>query len=354
MIRICSSLAGQGALVSLWGVKKAGVPPPAPQNFNQELISVPFRKGFLFYAAYNIQLFFRLLGSKFDLAIAVDLDTLAAVSIACRIRRKPWVYDAHEYFTEVPELEGRNFVKSFWKLVSRLTGRYNMTVSQSLADVLTEKYRQKFHVIRNVPEKMDIDMTDQRVLRPGEAVTLVYFGYLNKGRGLEYVIQALKLLPERFRLLLIGGGDLEAGLKSLARDPGLEDRVEFTGWVEPDKGRQYLERGHIGLNLLDGRSVSYYYSLANKTFDYLQAGIPAIHMDFPEYRLMSQQYECLILLEKPDAELVARAVLQIANHPEKYRRMSTEAFQAAGQLCWENEEPFLIRFFENIFSENKV
>lgn len=354
MIRICSSLAGQGALVSLWGVKKIGVPPPAPQNFNQELISVPFRKGFLFYAAYNIQLFFRLLGSRFDLAIAVDLDTLAAVSIACRISRKPWVYDAHEYFTEVPELEGRHFVKSIWKMISRLTGKYNMTVSQSLADVLEEKYRQKFHVIRNVPEKISSEFITQRVLLPGEPLILVYYGYLNKGRGLEYAIRALSLLPEHFRLILIGGGDLENELKSLTKDLLLEDRVKFTGWVEPDEGRFYLQKGHIGLNLLDGRSVSYYYSLANKTFDYLQAGIPAIHMDFPEYRLMSQQYECLILLEKPDAELIARAVLQIANHPEKYRRMSTEAFQAAGQLCWENEEPFLIRFFENIFSENKV
>lgn len=348
MIRICSSLAEQGALVSLWGVRKPGMPQPSQQKFSQKLISVPFQKGFLFYASYNILLFFRLLISRFDFAIAVDLDTLAAVSIACRIRRKPWVYDAHEYFTEVPELEGRHIVKSIWKMVARLIGKYNMTVSQSLATVLAEKYYQKFHVVRNVPEKMDRHMTDLRVLLPGEPVILVYSGYLNKGRGLEYAIQALKLLPEHFRLLLIGSGDLEAGLRSLVRDLGLEDRVEFTGWVNPDDGRQYLQKGHIGLNLLDGRSVSYYYSLANKTFDYLQAGIPAIHMDFPEYRLLGEQYKCLVLLEKLHPEWVARSVLEIASEPEKYTMMSGEALKGAENLHWENEKKNLMEFIRSV------
>ena len=200
------------------------------------------------------------------------------------------------------------------------------------------------------PEKMGIDMTDEHVLRPEEAVTLVYFGYLNKGRGLEYAIQALKLLPERFRLLLIGGGDLEAELRSLTRDTGLEERVEFTGWVEPDEGRRYLRQGHIGLNLLDCRSVSYYYSLANKTFDYLQAGIPAIHMDFPEYRLLSDQFKCFILIEELDAQLIAQALMDIAAHPEHYSFLTESSNQAASALCWENELPLLIRFFENILT----
>jgi len=351
MIRICRSLANQGALVSLWGVKKPDVPQPVPLNFSQKLLTVPFRKGFLFYASYNILLFFRLLFTRYDLAIAVDLDTLTAVSLACRIRRKPWVYDAHEYFTEVPELEGRHFVKSIWKIVALLIGKFNMTVSQSLAEVLSENYHQKFHVIRNVPEKMDRDTIDQRVLLPGGPVNLVYYGYLNKGRGLEYILQALTLLPEQFHLLLIGGGDLEDELKKNTGKLGLEDRVKFTGWVEPDEGRHYLEKGHIGLNLLDGRAVSYYYSLANKTFDYMQVGIPAIHMDFPEYQSLAKQFNCISLLSDLDPEAISRVVLDLVSDNQKYREMCLEALRGAENLCWENEEIRLTEYVDKVIVE---
>ena len=76
-----------------------------------------FKKGPLFYAEYNLRLFFLLLLTKADVLVANDLDTLPAVFLASRIRRLPVVYDSHEYFTEVPELVGR-------KISEKNMGRY--------------------------------------------------------------------------------------------------------------------------------------------------------------------------------------------------------------------------------------
>jgi len=351
MIRICSTLAKQGADVTLLGVKRPGVPGLEKQIFKQKLLVVPFQKGFLFYASYNIILFFRLLFKSFDLAIAVDLDTLTAVSIACRLRGKPWIFDSHEYFTEVPELEGKPFVKKFWSLIARLAGEYNMTVSESLAKELGEKYHRTFQVVRNLPEKTIQDQVKQSDITEEKTVNLIYYGYLNQGRGLEYAIRALLYLPERFRLILAGGGDLTDDLKALCKSLGLDQRVDFTGWISVNDSEMVLKKGHIGLNLLDGQSRSYYYSLANKTFDYLRIGIPAIHMDFPEYSALKDKFDCIDLIDELDPLLLSQKIRGIVENQPLYLQMSQNALKAAEELCWEKEQEKLLNFVSSVFEQ---
>src|SRR5690625_7829138 len=72
---------------------------------------------------------------------------------------------------------------------------------------------------------------------------------------------------------------------------GLTDRVVFYGRQEPQDLPDLAAQATIGLNLLRGDSRSYYYSLANRYFDYMHNCLPAIHMDFPEYSLLMQKYQ---------------------------------------------------------------
>ena len=74
-----------------------------------------FNKGALFYAEFNIRLFILLVFSKVDIYHANDLDTLLANYLAAIIRRKPIVYDSHEYFTGVPEIQNKKLVKKVWQ-----------------------------------------------------------------------------------------------------------------------------------------------------------------------------------------------------------------------------------------------
>ena len=74
----------------------------------------------------------------------------------------------------------------------------------------------------------------------------------------------------------------------------LAKKVIFKGYVKPKELPKITAKASIGLNLLENKSLNYYYSLANKAFDYIQAEIPAIHMDFPEYRQLNQTYEVLL------------------------------------------------------------
>ena len=107
-----------------------------------KLLRLMFNKGPLFYAEYNIRLFFFLLFKKVDILVANDLDTLPANYLISRIRKKILVYDSHEYFTEVPELVGRDFVRRVWSGIEKRILpkiKYSYTVCESIARIYSEK-----------------------------------------------------------------------------------------------------------------------------------------------------------------------------------------------------------------------
>ena len=117
-----------------------------------------FKRGFLFYKFFNIRLFFYLLLHKADLLVSNDLDTLLPNFLISKIKNLPLVYDSHEYFTGVPEIQNRPFVKWVWKsleksIFQRL--KYVITVSEPIASLYENLYSVKPVVIRNLAKKSD-------------------------------------------------------------------------------------------------------------------------------------------------------------------------------------------------------
>ena len=100
-------------------------------------LGVRCKRGWLFYAEYNVRLWWRLLRTKADIVWANDTDTLLGCFMAAQMKRKKLVMDAHELFPEVRELIGREGVKRVWEsLERRLMPKWDalLTVGQSIAD----------------------------------------------------------------------------------------------------------------------------------------------------------------------------------------------------------------------------
>lgn len=185
-------------------------------------------------------------------------------------------------------------------------------------------------------------------IAPGDQI-LLYQGALNLGRGLECCLEAMTLLPDHMKLWLVGEGDLSEALRTQAKDLKLENRVHFLGFRPPTELPAITQKAHLGLNLLENKGLSYYYSLANKCFDYIQADLPAIHMDFPEYRALYEQNPTFLLLPELDATLLATRVQDILSDTQAYQTMQ-EACRAAAQVWnWEIEEEALLSIYEGVF-----
>jgi glycosyltransferase involved in cell wall biosynthesis len=345
MQRICRSLAEAGYDVTLVGRCYPDSPEQLVQPFRQVRMPLWFRRGKPFYLEYQIRLFFLLLFKRFDALVAIDLDTILPVALAGRLRGIPCIFDAHEDFTRVPELLGRPRETKVWEWVARSAIPHMVlcyTVGEILADRLSSRYGRSFGVIRNVPPRREYQFPLPEINHK----VLWYHGTLNAGRGLEEVVQAMPALPA-WQLRIAGDGVLAVRLETMIQKLGLEDRVTLLHWVSPDALWGHMADASIGLNLLDGRSESYLYSLANKTFDYVQAALPAIAMDFPEYRTLQAQGPIGELVLDMGLDHLVAAIRKLED-PRHYRDCQQALLRCRELWVWENEAELLIKWYRQI------
>ena len=360
MIRICNSLANYGYEVLLVGRKLSQSIPLQDQSFQQKRLFCFFQKGKLFYLEYNFRLFFFLFWKKFDAVCAIDLDTILPAHYITRWKNKPLIYDAHEYFTEVPEVVRRPKVQQVWERVAQETiptCKYCYTVCQSLADIFQNKYKTHFEVIRNCPVSPPHDLNFEKEKNDGLTLSqtvqpkiILYQGALNEGRGLEQMIQAIQYI-DGVQLQLAGEGDLSNHLRELVQHLEIEDRIVFLGYQLPEDLRRITRKAWLGINLLENKGKSYYYSLANKTFDYVQAEVPALHMAFPEYQKLNEEIEVAILIEALRPDELAKVVNKLLEDEKKYQQLRDNCKQAKMIWTWEKEEQKLLAFYQKVFEK---
>ncbi len=342
MWRICHSLSQAGYDVQLVGRQLPDSRTLPARSYRQHRMRLFFLKGPLFYLEYNLRLFLYALGSKVDAYSAVDLDSLPAMWLASVMRNRPLVYDAHEIFTEVPELTPGGIKQRVWKAIEGSLLRrvkYAYTVNHSLSQWYARHYGVKMAVVRNMPVARHLPEN-----QPGEFV--LYQGAINAGRGIEALLDAAPRLP--LPVYIAGKGDLTEWLVMEIQRRGLGNQVKWMGQLDPEALQQLTSRAWLGINLLEGRSLNYYYSLANKFFDYVQAGIPQLCANFPEYISLNQQFEVALLTESHEADAWLPQIAALWQNREHYEELQSNCHKARRSWTWESEEKVLLDFYAHV------
>ena len=345
MQRICSSLAGAGYDVMLVGriLKSSQSLDSFP--FLQRRLRCFFTKGKFFYIEYNIRLYFYLLFQRADIICAIDLDTIVPCYYAAKTKGAKTAYDAHELFPEVPEVVSRPRIQKIWRWVEKtFTPKMDLvyTVSQSISDIFEKEYNRKVYTIRNLPLLQEKPTSSH----PSSQRYLLYQGALNEGRGIEHLIEAMQDLD--IDLYLAGEGDLSAQLQEQVQDLHLENKVKFLGFKKPEELKRITAAAFIGLNLLEMSGFSYYYSLANKFSDYIQAGLPQVCINFPEYKRLNDQYHVALLVENLDKNTIKEVISRLIEDKELYDKVRENCFVCRLELNWQNEEKKLVEIYEQL------
>jgi glycosyltransferase involved in cell wall biosynthesis len=344
MIRICHSLARNGYQVTLVGRRIKNSLPLENQAFEQKRLFCFFAKGKLFYIEFNIRLFFFLLFHRTDVIVAIDLDTILPCYLVSKIRFKERVYDAHELFCEMKEIATRPFIYRCWKALERFSVphfRYGYTVNQPIADEFKKMYGVQYEVIRNIPlfEESDIPAKPSKYI--------IYQGAVNEGRSFETLIPAMKWVDAP--LLICGDGNFMEQARALVRQHQLEGKVIFKGKLLPAELVTVTRGAWVGVTLFDAAGKSNYYSLANRFFDYLHAGIPQLCVDYPVYREINNRYGIAVLTDNLEAESLAFKLNDLLNNQENYKRLQQNCLRARRELSWQEEEKKLIEFYKKHF-----
>ena len=348
--KVCESLHEMGFDIVLIGRKLHNSPPVDGRHYPVRRMRLLFEKGPGFYACFQIRLFFYLLFQKAGLLVSNDLDTLLPNYLVAQLKNIPLVYDSHEYFTGVPELQNSKMKRKIWKLMEqwifpRLKDVF--TVNDSIADLYAAEYGLRPVVIRNVPLRMEKVTAKSRAslgLPEDKNIMILQGSGINIQRGAEEMVEAMPFIKNAV-LLIVGSGDVIGLLKEKVSQLHIEEKVLFKSRQPYKMLMRYTVAADLGLSLDKDTNINYRFSLPNKIFDYLHAGVPVLASDLVEIRKIIETYQVGDFIPDHQPQHIARKVNEIFSHPQKLMQWKQNTQKADGELNWENESKVLKKVY---------
>lgn len=256
------------------------------------------------------------------------------------------VYDAHELESDrngLSRLQGQltlKVEKLLWRFVDAL-----IVVSPSIKTWYNEKIGAKpTAVVLNSPLFKDEDLRQEGYLRerysiPGNVKIFIYVGILGAGRGIDLITESFKHPDIDSHVVFLGFGELSSQIKQLAKTHSnihVHDAVPHAQVVPIVKSADY------GLCLIQNVSLSDYYCLPNKLFEYCFADIPVLASDFPDMKSLIKEYnigECCEL----NIEQVKNAIKMLSDKKTKM------IFKDLRPLAWQAQEKKLLELYSILY-----
>lgn len=287
-----------------------------------------------------------------DIYHAHDLDGLLCAWPAAFLKGKILIYDSHELWSQNYPFSNLKGIQPFLGLLEKLLMlkvKYGITVNQSIADYLKKRYQKDFLALRNVSDfKINRGGISLKEKYPGKRIIL-HLGAADEGRGLEQIIEASKFLPKNYLIVFLGGGKTEKKAKEMAEDLSAKN-IEFLPAVLPSEIVSSIKEADLGLALTQKVSLSYYYSLPNKLFQYIAAKIPILGSNFPEFKKVIIKYKIGEVVNPSSPKLIAQNIMMMLEktNQQKYRQ---NLKGLAKEFNWSNESKKLVKFYESLFNE---
>jgi hypothetical protein len=299
---------------------------------------------------YNLRLFFFLLCRRFDIYHSNDLDTLLPMWLTSFIFKKKLVYDSHEYFLGVPEIQNRYFVKKVWSSIESFIFpklKYVFTVNESISDLYFKDYKVRPLVIRNLPNKSSLIKVKTKKdlgLPDNKKLVILQGSGINVDRGAEELLEAISIQDDFF-LSVVGKGDVVDKLKRRCAKSDLVDKVLFVPTLPYSQMMQFTLNSDVGVSLDKNNNINYKFSLPNKIFDYSKAEIPFVSTNLVEIRKIAEEFHTGVLISSLNPESIIVG-LNKAIALKKSKNFISNIAKINSNLNWESESVSLIKTYE--------
>ena len=343
--KVCTTLTRMGYDVTLVGRRQRKSIALLPREYKTKRMFLLFEKGPLFYLEFQKRLFWYLLFHKADVMVANDLDTLLPNYLVAKFKSSHLVYDSHELFCEVPELQQNPTKRNIWKRLEKWIFpklKHVFTVNDSIAEIYSKEYNVEVKVVRNMPPLANSKTIETKTraeigLPEAKKVIVLQGAGINIDRGAEEAVQAMQYVTNAV-LVIIGSGDVLDVLKQMVVDLKLQEKVIFIGKVPFEKLVQYTRLADLGLTLDKDTNINYHFSLPNKLFDYLHAGVPVLSSNLVEIAKIISAYKIGDIIDNHKPQHIADKINSILNDEAKLTVWKKNTTIAAEKLNWETEE----------------
>lgn len=270
------------------------------------------------------------------------------------------VHDMHEYPPGEPADKSPKLLKSpvllmhiLWnKLLMKWVDQVFTANNIVRGYALVLSYRMSVDTLYNAPS---LKLFPQPVTKSwhakGEKLLLCHEGSLPFDRGLKEMVEAVYCLRDKVYLRIVGDvfGEERIWLNQVIEDRELNDTIFITGWLPYEKVSEAINDCHAGLILFRDCIENRLAGPPNKLFNYMNAGLPVLSVDFPEMRQVIVEENCGVLICEQSVNAIIRAIEGLLENPEKLTRMGKNGQRAIRQrYSWEIMERKLLLSYERL------
>jgi glycosyltransferase involved in cell wall biosynthesis len=211
------------------------------------------------------------------------------------------------------------------------------TVTDDLKDTYVARGADpdKIMVVLNGPEAQHLLRHRTEVAPDPAWFTAICHGFVNERYGHDTMVRAVGLAKDRIpslRLRITGSGDYVPELGRLIEAEGLQDHVQFLGWLDMPELVAELCRADVGIV---AQKSSPYSNLVhtNKMYEYMLLGLPVVAS---RLRSTARYFgdDSVQYFEAGSAESLADALVALYEDPERQRSLVRTARQRCQTYGW--------------------
>ncbi len=184
-------------------------------------------------------------------------------------------------------------------------------------------------------------------LKRGQRALISWIGEIASQDGVDHAIRALAHLRERrddWHAIIAGDGSALGDLRRLTTELGLDDRVEFTGWLEEPELRRLLCSSDVCL-APDPKTPLSDASTLLKIAEYMAMSRPIVSYDLTESRVTAG--EAAIYARPNDPEAFGRAIDELLDDPARRALMGRIGRERVERwFSWEQSKNELLAAYE--------
>ena len=183
-------------------------------------------------------------------------------------------------------------------------------------------------------------------------MTIGRVGTIQPRTGIEEIVAVMqsKSLGNHLKLLLVGQvtPDFEEEFEKIIAP--IADRVEMTGFVQPDQVPQFYERIDVSLIFYHPTPIFQYLS-PMKLFESMAMGVPVVASDIGDVRSCVEKFDCGIVLKDGSISELQKAIEFMEKNPSERMRMRENGKHAVEEeINWETESQKMSAFYMNLTS----
>jgi glycosyltransferase involved in cell wall biosynthesis len=277
-----------------------------------------------------------------------------ALAVMAILRRKHVVLGVRQHsvrlyetrltgWRRIPGLAAVRVVEYLYRLLAR---RVSVTVQ---GEELGARYGGERPNLLTMTESVvrDRDIVPEPPERRWDGVIeLLTIGRLEPEKNPYLLVRALHRLererPGRYRLTWVGRGPLEESVLELARELGVDDCIEFHGYVPFDQGLLELyRRAHAFVH------VSLSEGMPKVVIEALASGTPIVATDVGGVRAALDGGRVALLVPPDDLDALVDALVRVSDDPDLRQRFAFDGLELARRMTLEAEAARVVRFIRN-------